>query len=472
MTPSHRPQRAPVSAAPHLPLWLWGFIALLVLLPLPFGANRDWASALMGVISGGLFLFMLWEEKDAPPWQGAAPRKRILGAALGFSIVILWGFIQTLPWTPTSWHHPIWIQTKDILGPVSSAISVDPSIFIESLSRLLSYIVFFLMAFCAGRNNAYAKQIVKALAWAGTFYAFYGLLAYASGAETILWFKKWAYHTFLTSTFVNKNSYAAYAGIGLLCSLALVRDQMKHIVIRDRLLAQKSKMLAYLDSLSFTQIVVLLIPILLIAALALTGSRAGTASSFFGVLTLLVALAVNMRMRSKKGMLISIAVLGAFLFFVLLGGQTLMTRFDGENLSQDTSIRLAGYSLALQAISDNPWLGFGLGTFDSAFRLYRDASLSLWYHHAHNDYLEMLMDLGIPVASILFLSLGLLVSCCASGVWERKRGAIYPALGLGASALIAAHSLVDFSMHIPAIAATYATLLGLGVAQSWSSRNK
>jgi len=41
--------------------------------------------------------------------------------------------------------------------------------------------------------------------------------------------------------------------------------------------------------------------------------------------------------------------------------------------------------------------------------------------------------------------------------------------GLAATALVACHALVDFSLQIPAVAAWFATLLGLGYAQSWSS---
>ena len=160
-----------------------------------------------------------------------------------------------------------------------------------------------------------------------------------------------------------------------------------------------------------------------------------------------------------------------FLLFVMIGGHTLVSRFNVENVGQDTAIRMAAYSLTLDAISDNPWFGFGLGTFDTAFRIYRDSSLPVWFHHAHNDYLEMMMDLGIPAALILFAVIGVLISVCVKGVWKRKRDSVYPAVGVAASVLIAVHSLFDFSMHIPAIAALYVALLGLGVGQSWSSRS-
>ncbi|KKM69395.1 hypothetical protein LCGC14_1451270, partial [marine sediment metagenome] len=36
--------------------------------------------------------------------------------------------------------------------------------------------------------------------------------------------------------------------------------------------------------------------------------------------------------------------------------------------------------------------------------------------------------------------------------------------------LVGVHSMVDFSLQIPAIGATFALILGIGCAQSWSSR--
>lgn len=450
------------------PIWLWGFIVLIALLPLPFGTNRPWSADLMGIIAALLTFLMLGTEKNSTPWQTTTSHKRLLTAAFGLFIVILWSFIQTIPWTPVTWHHPIWQEAAQSLGTLTGAISVDPTLYIESIVRLLSYIALFLIAFVAGSNIRHAERLIKCLAFAGAAYAAYGVIMYASGTEMILWYKKWAYNTFLTSTFVNKNSYAAYAGLSLLCSLAYLRERLKDKWQKH--IAHKTKLITFMETLSWRDWAIILMPLLILAALSLTGSRAGTISTLFGVVVLFGGLSINKRRKSQRHVMMSLFVLLGFVGFVLLGGHTLITRFNIDTLGQDAEIRIAAYKLALQAITDNPWLGFGLGTFDSAFRLYRDARLSIWFHHAHNDYLEMIMDLGVPAAITLFSSIALLISCCLSGIWNRKRNAIYPALGFSASTLIIVHSMFDFSMHIPAIAGTYAVLLGLAVAQSWSSR--
>ena len=46
----------------------------------------------------------------------------------------------------------------------------------------------------------------------------------------------------------------------------------------------------------------------------------------------------------------------------------------------------------------------------------------------------------------------------------------YPALGLAVTALAAIHAWFDFSLQMPAVAVTYAAILGVACAQSYSSR--
>jgi hypothetical protein len=75
------------------------------------------------------------------------------------------------------------------------------------------------------------------------------------------------------------------------------------------------------------------------------------------------------------------------------------------------------------------------------------------------------MELGWPAAAALYAGLGLLVLRCLQG-----RSTVYPAVLASCSALVAVHSLVDFSLEMPANAATFALLLGLGCAQSLRSR--
>ncbi|MCL2468777.1 MAG: O-antigen ligase family protein [Alphaproteobacteria bacterium] len=454
------------------PLWFELFLLLLVLMPLPFGSNRPWASDLFALLTGALTLWMLFDVYHAKPFIGPAPRKRLLFAAACFALVLLWTYLQTASFMPTSWHHPLWAEAQSVLGAGPSFISLDPDAFWEAFLRFGALGLCFLVAFTGGRDRHGAFSLVKALAFAGVFYALYGLVVQAAGGTTILWYEKWAYEACLSSTFVNKNSYATYGGLGLLCTLAFLIQYFRHMRIEDVALAAQSRKAAFIASLGFKEILWLTLPFIYVAALSLSCSRAGVASTLVGMGVFFMALAVNRRWGMRLWGILTALGLGVFLFFLTLGGDALLMGLDQAQLDEDSSMRLAGYNLVRQAIMDNPWLGFGLGSFENAFRLYRDSSLPVWFHHAHNDYLETAFEFGLPAFSLLMMALFALLSCCLQGVWGRKRGGVYPALACGALALVGTHAFMDFSMHIPAIAATAMALLGVGVAQSWSSRQE
>jgi O-antigen ligase len=148
-----------------------------------------------------------------------------------------------------------------------------------------------------------------------------------------------------------------------------------------------------------------------------------------------------------------------------LTSEVLLERFDRS--STNMGERMEAYALAADGIEDNPVFGFGYGTFEDSFRLYRDETLSLHFNKAHNTYLENMFELGWPAALVQFGLVAWLALICLRGLRERHRDWVFPAAGLGATTLVALHSLVDFSLQMPATALAYAGLMGAAVAQSY-----
>ena len=444
------------------------FLLLLVLTPIPFGSNRPWASDLCAVLSACLVGGLAWVLFRSPSLIPTRVASRwLVASATLICLCVLWVFVQSVSWTPASWHHPLWDSVLSFSPPAGGAISVDPTLMAGSLARLLCYVSFFLLAFFLGRDAGRAQRMVKILAFAAVAYAVYGLIIQATGSETILWFDKWSYQGYLTSTFVNKNSYATYAGFGFLCCLTLFWQKIS--VPAPKGLPRRVILASLVEKFGSRDLFYLLMAFTVFGALILTGSRAGFVSLLAGLTAFALGLAINRRvkpMRLALAAFIGLALLGSVLF---LGGDQLLERLSTSNVEAEAPLRLSVYTLAGQSILDNPWRGFGLGTFDAAFRLYRDATVQIWVQHAHNDYIEMAMDLGMPAALLLGSSFLLMIGCCLRGIWRRQRGGEFPALGFGVSVLAATHALADFSFHIPAVSLTYAALLGLGVAQSWSS---
>ena len=61
---------------------------------------------------------------------------------------------------------------------------------------------------------------MQVIVLAGAAYAIYGLSAHWSGSNMLFWFEKSGYHNVVHSTFINRNHFATYIGMALLCSLA------------------------------------------------------------------------------------------------------------------------------------------------------------------------------------------------------------------------------------------------------------
>lgn len=120
------------------------------------------------------------------------------------------------------------------------------------------------------------------------------------------------------------------------------------------------------------------------------------------------------------------------------------------------------WARSLQITGDHLPLGAGLGTFPALYPRYEDANAVDWIYvnHVHNDYLELVLEAGLPA----LLLLGAFLFWWVSRAWALWR----PAGGRGmaraasiASAAILAHSAVDFPVRTAAIAATLAACVAL-----------
>ncbi|HLJ20638.1 MAG TPA: O-antigen ligase family protein, partial [Stellaceae bacterium] len=160
----------------------------------------------------------------------------------------------------------------------------------------------------------------------------------------------------------------------------------------------------------------------------------------------------------------------AALLALIISGTGTLTRVADTSMSADDREKI--YAYTLQAIAARPFLGTGLGTFETVFQAYRDDTLRLVVEYAHDDYLETALELGIPAALLLLSAPAVLLFTCVRGVIRRRRDAIIPAIGSAATVLVGLHSLIDFSLQIPAVATSFYLLLGAGVAQSYSSSER
>jgi len=135
-----------------------------------------------------------------------------------------------------------------------------------------------------------------------------------------------------------------------------------------------------------------------------------------------------------------------------------------KGISQEGRIEI--WRDSLQVVSAYPWTGCGLGAYQRGLYRFKHVAPVNTVDFAHNDYLQILAELGIPGA-LLFAALAgwILRRTLAVVLFARGRSDWGIAVGiLGAMLALGIHGLTDFNLYIPANALALAWLAGVGSA--------
>jgi hypothetical protein len=434
---------------------------LIALLPLPFGGWRDWGIDSLAIMTAAMLLAVAWGGVT-----GRAELSRlsiaVVPAAL-YALALIWAALQAshLPFLRPLWN-PLWGEAATALGrPLTASISVDRYKSLSGLVSLGSYGGIFLLALYAVNELRVARMLVRLFIYAATLYAFYGLVVYFTGANVVLWFEKERTHAnVVTATFDNRNNFATYCGLALISAIGLFLNE----VSRRRQSATKQAAIVLIDRVWRMTWPIVISAGILGTALMLTASRAGATTTLIGVAVLCAVIYLTLRLRPFRPRGLLIAGLIAVALLVALSGdkttQRLITGLDVEDQ------RFTVYADTLRGLRDFAMTGTGLGSFEDVFRIYRVDTLYTSFNFAHNDPLEAALELGIPAASAMLLAVGLLVLQCWHELRVRRRGAIFPCIAVAVSVQVALHSLLDFSMQVPAVVIAYLVLLACGLTRA------
>ena len=444
----------------------WLFLVGLAWVPLWYGGNVPLAWGTNAMLFPGLAI--LYEASIALPGRRHAVGLRVvaLPAAL-FGAVILWIGFQTATWAPAAFANPIWGMAADALGqPLAASISVNRDLTELALVRLVTAASVFWLALQLCRDGARANRLIAGLAVIAAGYAAYGIIAARTGQ--LGWQEIPTLDGRVTSTFVNENSYATYAGMGLIAASGLLircyqRGATEGGSWRLRLAAFieiSGREAAWSIGAAFVGI----------AALLLTGSRGGVLATGAGLGVVGVLALRRSRQHRRRPVGAIVLILGLVSATLVLFGNIVAHSLGTSGLAD--SNRVAVLVLTARSILDAPLLGFGYGTFSDVFPLYRDQSISLqgaWLQ-AHDSYIEQLQGLGLAFGGMLIAALALLALRCWRGAIQRQENAAIPQVAAGAACLVGLHAAADFSIQIQAVTLTFMAILGAGVAQAMSSR--
>ncbi|HEX3882398.1 MAG TPA: O-antigen ligase family protein [Stellaceae bacterium] len=446
---------------------LWLYVAGLAWAPFWYGSNDLIAWGVNAMIFPGLALlyeFSLLIRRQGHP---VALRELAVPAAM-FGAVVGWIGLQTIDWGWVPLDNPVWEMAAKALGrPVHGSISIDRDLTNLALLRLLTAGSAFALSLQLCRDAKRARLLIMSMVAIGAGYALYGLIASKTGSVPGLDIVEASGR--VTGTYVNHNSFAAYAGVCLVVATGLILAHFQRNL--DGASGSWHHQAAMLIGACGPEGALLCAAgFVLLTALLLTGSRGGALATAASAIMLAVLMRKRIKSRSRQSLITLAAALAIAIATIVMFGETIEGSLAERGLGDPS--RVAVYALTIRSILDYPLLGFGYGTFPAVFRIYRDRSLSvdgIW-GQAHDTYLEVLQGLGLVFGALLIGCVVVLVVRCVKGARRRQENAIVPQVAASAACLLGLHSLVDFSLQIQAITLTFMALLGAGVAQSESSR--
>lgn len=178
------------------------------------------------------------------------------------------------------------------------------------------------------------------------------------------------------------------------------------------------------------------------------------------------------RLHARKWLIVP-ALTVPLLIAIFLPTRELILRFGDlaatKEMSNDTRVEI--WRDTRKVISDYKWTGTGLGALEKGIYARKTAVPDNAITFAHNDYLQILAELGIVgTALALLVAIWIGSRVLVVALWRRDSLNWPLAVGLsGALLALAVHSFADFNLYIPANALAFAWLSGVAVSPGLSN---
>jgi O-antigen ligase len=399
---------------------LYGIFGLLLFGPVAFGAVEPWSIFVME--AGSAALFLLWIAKQ-----------------------IFEGEIK-IRWNPL--FLPMAVFGLLIVSQLIFRRSAYPH---DTASLALLYSSYAVLCFLAGQaliKGSQARTLALVFSIYGAVLASFALIQGLSSNGRLYWIREPRMGGWIYGPYVNHNHYAGL--MEMLAPIPLVLALTKLASSRTRAAAAA-------------------VAAVMVGTIFLSGSRGGMLAIVAETIILAVLL-----IHQKQGLRIAV---GIGVFLVIVAG--LLTWVGGAELSR--RIATAGPSHSeisgdirhyinrdgLKMFLKKPVLGWGLGTFPVVYPQFRTFYTNFFVNEAHNDYLQLLVEMGVlGFGTMLWFLLTLYTRAIKKmGNWTSEiSGAVTLACVLGLSGILV-HSAVDFNLQIPANAALFYVLCTIAASE-------
>jgi O-antigen ligase len=410
------------------------FLAILVWAPLPLGSNRDWSTTLLaGLLLTGLITALI-----------LVPMGQVhITSALRRSWPALAALVAAQCWVALQLGLGITVAPEStrlalLLGVALVAAFVLVLLLVDSRPRILT--IAYVMVGC------------------GVFQAFFAGVAMMSDLQQLSFLDKEFNRGSASGTFINRNHLAGFLEMNLAIGIGMLVAQLhrhpagnwREFIRRtiDTVLSRKFRLRLYLA--------------IMVIGLVLTRSRMGN-TAFFSSLLLCGVIGMVLQQRVTRHAVIffiSLLLIDMYIVGNWFGMEEVVERLQSTSLAAEKRDEVAIDSIAMWR--DHFWTGTGADTF---FQTYVYGGYmspdSLYYRHAHNDYLEIGTGFG-------FIGFALLGTAVLTSLWQsllvqrQRRSSVRQGLGfasmMGITSLLI-HSFADFNLHIPVNSLWFVVLL-------------
>jgi O-antigen ligase len=306
------------------------------------------------------------------------------------------------------------------------------------LSLLLCFVALFAVVTDYFQPRRRLTRLLRVAILSGFGVSLFGILQRLASATRLFWMRETAHEEFF-GPFVNRNSYAAFAGTILPLAVCLCLSALR------QWRAGREDVFPRIFFFGFAGIV-------MATGVFYSLSRGGMLSAGLSVL-LIVALLLLFGRRGPELALLGVLVVVAGGFLLWIGVDPVVERVGtlSEGLSTPTfASRLQAWGQTVTLVADYPVFGTGLGTFRFAFLRYAPPGRA-WWTTAHNEYLELICDTGLVGGTIVLLGFlaYLLLVLRPRSMRARTTPYVYTGLVAGLAALLV-HSAVSSNLQVPA----------------------
>ena len=385
----------------------------------------------------------------------AFPSYVILATA---GVIAVAGFLLRRP-SPNGW---CFFGAAVFLGYIMARAAMSPAPYLArmDLMSVLGGLVVYLMVSCIVTNARLRMWIVAILLTAGLAHVTVGVIQFHNGDNfmPISFLQRFEYGRRASGFYICPNHLA-----GLLEVLAIFGVS---IVCWSRWPIWGKMLIAYCVVACY-------------AGVLITGSRGGYLSVLASLLVFAILSGRALAAARGSGLILKVggaALAGAVVatgVAVLFVSRTEMLAQRASHAPAESHFRFALWQAALKQWELSPVFGTGSRTYMYYGRLFRSEAVQRDPIYAHSDYLQLLADYGAVgvIAFLIFLAPHLRQGLKDAARLGPKRIALSPrltsnalSLNIGALSAVgayAAHSVLDFNLHIPANVLLMAFVFGI-----------